>query len=61
MEHKFPYKWYLSKNELCQIGSYPLDYNFMKLPTQELVGRAVPPVMCAQISHQIYLQLFKHK
>lgn len=47
---------YLSKKELCQIGSYPLDYNFKKIEPKYLIGMSVPPVMTAQIAHQIYLQ-----
>ena len=50
---------YLSDKELCQIGSYPLDYNFGTLQPKYLIGMSVPPVVMAQISHQIYLQYFK--
>ena len=49
----------LNKNELCQIGSYPLDYNFGTLQPKYLIGMSVPPVVMAQLSHQIYLQWFK--
>ena len=45
-----------TKPDLCQIGSYPLDYNFKTLEPKYLIGMSVPPVMTAQISHQIYLQ-----
>ena len=45
-----------SKNDYCQIGTYPLDYNFKALEPKYLIGMSVPPVMTAQISHQIYLQ-----
>ena len=50
---------HLSDKELCQIGSYPLDYNFGTLQPKYLIGMSVPPVVMAQISHQIYLQYFK--
>ena len=50
---------YLTNIELQLIGSYPLDYNFKKIQPQYLIGMSVPPVMCAQIAHQIYLQYFK--
>ena len=50
---------YISKNEVCQIGSYPLDYNFKKIEPKYLIGMSVPPVMTAQIAHQIYLQWLK--
>ena len=46
----------LSNNELKQCGSYPLDYNFKKIEPKYLIGMSVPPVMTAQIAHQIYLQ-----
>jgi DNA (cytosine-5)-methyltransferase 1 len=49
----------LNKNELCLAGSYPLDYNFGTLQPKYLIGMSVPPLMCAQIAHQIYLQYFK--
>jgi len=45
-----------TKNEVCQIGTYPLDYNFKTIEPKYLIGMSVPPVMTAQISHQIYLQ-----
>ena len=47
---------YISKNEVCQIGSYPLDYNFKKVEPKYLIGMSVPPVMTAQIANQIRLQ-----
>jgi len=50
----------LSDNEICKIGSYPLDYNFLKLRPMYLIGMSVPPVMTAQIAHQIYLQWFSN-
>lgn len=46
-------------NEVKLIGSYPLDYDFQDIAPNYLVGMSVPPVMTAQISHQIYLQWFK--
>lgn len=47
---------HLSGKELCQIGTYPLDYNFKDIQPKYLIGMSVPPVMTAQIVHQIYLQ-----
>ena len=46
----------LNKKELCKGGSYPLDYNFKDVKPKYLIGMSVPPIMTAQISHQIYLQ-----
>jgi len=46
-------------NKECQLaGSYPLDYNFKSVEPKYLIGMSVPPVMTAQIAHQIYLQWF---
>lgn len=42
--------------DTCQIGSYPLDYNFKTIEPKYLIGMSVPPVMTAQIAHQIWLQ-----
>jgi DNA (cytosine-5)-methyltransferase 1 len=49
----------VSNRDICQIGSYPLDYNFKKIDPKYLIGMSVPPVMTAQVSYQIYLQWFK--
>lgn len=49
----------INMNECKLIGSYPLDYDFKKLAPNYLIGMSVPPVMTAQIAHQIYLQWFK--
>ena len=46
----------MNKSELCQIGSYPLDYDFNGNAFDYLIGMSVPPVMIAQISTQIYEQ-----
>ena len=54
----FSEKRRLSFNELKLIGSYPLDYNFKNIDLKYLIGMSVPPVMTAQIAHQIYLQWF---
>ena len=49
----------LYDEELCSAGSYPQDYKFPKCGAKYLIGMSVPPVMTAQIAHQIYLQWFK--
>jgi len=46
----------LTKKENCKAGSFPLDYNFLKLKSKYLIGMSVPPVMVAQISTEIYKQ-----
>lgn len=50
---------YLTDNEYKLIGTYPIDYNFKSIEPKYLIGMSVPPVMTAQIAHQIYLQWFK--
>lgn len=47
---------YLNKSELCSGGTYPQDYNFLKLKPEYLIGMSVPPVMTAQIASNIYDQ-----
>ena len=46
----------LTSSEFCKIGSYPLDYNFIKNKPSYLIGMSVPPVMTAQIASNIYNQ-----
>lgn len=49
-------KTYLNDSELCQVGTYPLDYNFSKVKAEYLIGMSVPPVMTAQIATNIFNQ-----
>lgn len=50
-----------TKESLCQISSFPLDYNFKKVEPKYLMGMSVPPIMTAQVANQIYLQWFRDK
>jgi len=50
----------MTRNEFCMVGSFPMDYDFNLIPSNWLIGMSVPPVMTAQIAHQIYLQWFKN-
>lgn len=50
---------YINKTELCLAGSFPLDYDFGKVKPEYLIGMSVPPVMMAQVAHQVYEQLIK--
>lgn len=52
----FDYPRYRNFDELCDGGSYPKDYNFLKLKPEYLIGMSVPPVMTAQIASNIYDQ-----
>jgi DNA (cytosine-5)-methyltransferase 1 len=49
----------ISDNEVKLIGTFPFDYSFQNMRPMYLIGMSVPPVMTAQIAHQIYLQWFK--
>lgn len=51
----------ISDAALCACGAYPQDYKFPKAGAKYLIGMSVPPIMTAQIAHQIYLQWFKDK
>jgi len=46
----------LTKSENCKGGSFPLDYNFLKLKHKYLIGMSVPPLMTGKIAEQIYKQ-----
>ncbi len=52
----FEEKRRLSNLECQKCGTYPLDYNFKNIKPKYLIGMSVPPVMAAQIGHQIWLQ-----
>lgn len=45
-------------SEFSACGTFPADYNFCDVEPQYLIGMSVPPVMTAQIAHEIYRQLF---
>ena len=48
-----------SDEDYILTGSFPLDYDFKtnsESGAKYMIGMSVPPVMTAQISHQIYLQ-----
>ena len=48
-------RWF-NQNEYCQVGTFPIDYQFGDKGPQWYIGMSVPPVMTAQIANQIYLQ-----
>lgn len=52
----FDFPRLLNKIELCNIGTYPQDYDFNKTKPHYLIGMSVPPVMTAQIASNIYEQ-----
>jgi DNA (cytosine-5)-methyltransferase 1 len=50
----FDFKRNRNKQELCDCGTYPHDYNFLNNKPDYLIGMSVPPVMIAQIALRIY-------
>jgi DNA (cytosine-5)-methyltransferase 1 len=50
---------FLHYEDLINGGSYPHDYNFLKLKHKYLIGMSVPPVMTAQVATNIYEQWLK--
>ena len=56
---KYPRK--LNKNEVVKISSFPFDYDFCDINPWYVMGMSVPPVMMANISHQVYEQIFKRR
>lgn len=54
-----PYR--ITDNECTLIASFPEDYDFLSIRPLHILGMSVPPVMMAQVAHQIYLQWFKER
>ena len=46
----------LGKSEVCCISSFPQDYDFAGQSPHYICGMSVPPIMMAQVAHQIYEQ-----
>jgi len=46
----------ITNKECALIGSYPSDFDFKGMTPLYLIGMSVPPVMTAQISHEIHQQ-----
>lgn len=53
---KFDVPYRISMNEVKMIGSFPLDYNFLNVKPNYLIGMSVPPLMTGKIAEQIYNQ-----
>lgn len=47
--------------ERLRAATFPEDYDYTGCDNEFLTGMCVPPVMTAQIAHQIAVQLFKRK
>lgn len=54
----FDFPTFLGRDEIMQISSFPLDYEDKGL-FNFLCGMSVPPLMIAQIAHQMDIQWFK--
>lgn len=54
LHYRYPNKVSDECIQLC--GSFPLDYDFMGIDPQYIIGMSVPPVMMARISDQVYRQ-----
>lgn len=52
----FDEKRYLSKSEILKGGTFPLDFNFLKMNPGFIVGMSVPPLMVAKIANKVYEQ-----
>jgi len=48
----------LSKDEMCIIQSFPLDYDFENVSFQYVLGMSVPPFMLKSLSELIYKQWY---
>lgn len=46
----------LGKSEVCCISSFPQDYDFAGQSPHYICGMSVPPIMMAQVAHQVYEQ-----
>lgn len=45
---------YLSTSEVCNISTFPQDYNFCGLSPHYICGMSVPPVMMAQVASRVW-------
>ena len=46
----------LSKQDIINMQTFPQDYNFVDQSPKYVCGMSVPPVMMAQIAHQVEIQ-----
>ena len=47
---------FLGKKEVCNISTFPEDYNFCENQPHYICGMSVPPIMMAQIASEVYRQ-----
>lgn len=48
------------KEELESMGSWPKDYDYQGIKPNYLIGMSVPPIMMANVAHQVYKQLIEN-
>lgn len=48
-------RW-LSREDICKVSSFPIDYDFGRQKPHYVCGMSVPPIMIAQIATQVYEQ-----
>lgn len=58
--HLFDYREnkHLSCQQICQVSTFPLDYNFLDFDFKYICGMSVPPVMMANIANRVHEQIF---
>lgn len=56
VDNTIPFKSpvYLSTSEVCNISTFPQDYNFCGLSPHYICGMSVPPVMMAQVASRVW-------
>lgn len=55
------YQRKLNKKEVIKASSFPSDFDFCGVDPWYVMGMSVPPVMMANVSYQVYRQLFERK
>lgn len=49
----------LSKNQVCLLQSFPMDYSFLNQDPKYICGMSVPPLMMQRVALEISKQFFK--
>ena len=50
---------HIYREEAEMIGSWPSDYDYLDIKPGYLIGMSVPPIMMAQVAHQVCEQLIR--
>lgn len=54
--YRYHDKLSMTEGDYKKVGTFPMDYDFNGLDPKYVIGMSVPPVMMAQVAHQIFLQ-----